>query len=493
MKGSWVNRLHVPLSSGQETDCRHCGQHFRVGSRGDAIQCPLRPNHTHEANTIYLDGDWDHKLRLDREAAQALIKTIRDDTYFLNSQGIMDYSLLLGIHRSKYRLVVEGSGGGGGGGGGGSGVPQYSSGNTTGTSSFTASSPIVGGIVARGGPGGEGLMSGRPGGGSSGGGAGAFPTAPLGSSLGAGAGGATPPIDIIKHQQQQQQRQRQRTLSGGVGGVGVLGMLPSSSPPANTPILTGASLESTPIFTGKALPPNSFPPTSPLSLSISSPTSGIALRGVGGRGGGEEEQEDIDFIGNIGRAEEVGRVEIYGEAVSSGSGSGGVGAGGDLLLSPFSVNSSTHNGSSNSNKHSLLLGGSGGGANGGGGGGGGGGLLLSGGGGGPIGDATDPPSLFTAYRGGLRATVVEGPGVYYLGIIDVLQTWTLEKRLENWFKSRVLCQDTSGLSAVAPPYYAKRFRERVLAQLIEGYLLQQHQQQFVEGGRRSRSRRFNIN
>ena len=121
----------------------------------------------------------------------------------------------------------------------------------------------------------------------------------------------------------------------------------------------------------------------------------------------------------------------------------------------------------------------------------------NGGGGGSSGAGAttqDPPSLFTAYRGGLRATVVEGPGVYYLGIIDVLQTWTLEKRVENWFKSRVLCQDTSGLSAVAPPYYAKRFRERVLAQLIEGYLLQQHQQQFVEGGRRSRSRRgLNIN
>jgi len=84
----------------------------------------------------------------------------------------------------------------------------------------------------------------------------------------------------------------------------------------------------------------------------------------------------------------------------------------------------------------------------------------------------DPPqSPFTAYKGGVRATVVEGPGIYYLGIIDVLQKWTLKKRLENWFKSRVLCQDTSGISAVSPGYYAKRFRERVLAQLIEGYLL----------------------
>ena len=79
-----------------------------------------------------------------------------------------------------------------------------------------------------------------------------------------------------------------------------------------------------------------------------------------------------------------------------------------------------------------------------------------------------PPSLFHEHRGGMRAVVVEGPGIYYLGMIDVLQRWTFEKRLENWFKTRVLLQDVSGLSAVPPKLYAARFKARVLAQLIEG-------------------------
>ena len=65
----------------------------------------MRPNHVHEPNTILCDNDWDYKLRLGRVQARALIKAIRGDTDFLQQQGIMDYSLLLGIHRSKYKLV----------------------------------------------------------------------------------------------------------------------------------------------------------------------------------------------------------------------------------------------------------------------------------------------------------------------------------------------------------------------------------------------------
>ncbi len=76
-------------------------------------------------------------------------------------------------------------------------------------------------------------------------------------------------------------------------------------------------------------------------------------------------------------------------------------------------------------------------------------------------------SIFTHHRGGLRAAVVEGPGVYYMGVIDILQRWTLKKRAENWFKTRVLCQNLGGVSAVPPDQYASRFKSRVLGQLIE--------------------------
>ena len=61
------------------------------------------------------------------------------------------------------------------------------------------------------------------------------------------------------------------------------------------------------------------------------------------------------------------------------------------------------------------------------------------------------------------------PAVYYIGIIDVLQTWDFTKRMENWFKTSILRRDAEGVSAIPPGAYAERFRNRVLAQLIEGY------------------------
>jgi 1-phosphatidylinositol-4-phosphate 5-kinase len=36
--------------------------------------------------------------------------------------------------------------------------------------------------------------------------------------------------------------------------------------------------------------------------------------------------------------------------------------------------------------------------------------------------------------GGMHATVVEGPGTYYMGIIDVLQHWNWEKKIERFLK-----------------------------------------------------------
>lgn len=37
---------------------------------------------------------------------------------------------------------------------------------------------------------------------------------------------------------------------------------------------------------------------------------------------------------------------------------------------------------------------------------------------------------------GIRAAIVEGPGMFYFGIIDVLQEWNWSKKLERFFKVR---------------------------------------------------------
>lgn len=93
----------------------------------------------------------------------------------------------------------------------------------------------------------------------------------------------------------------------------------------------------------------------------------------------------------------------------------------------------------------------------------------------PGGLATNPHlPFFQQYRGGLRAAIVEGPGIYYCGIIDILQRYTWSKWLERQFKVYFLWQNGKGLSAMNPDSYAARFRTRVIAQLVDGYTYQDY-------------------
>ncbi len=75
--------------------------------------------------------------------------------------------------------------------------------------------------------------------------------------------------------------------------------------------------------------------------------------------------------------------------------------------------------------------------------------------------------FFRGNEGGLAAAVVEGPGVFYLGIIDILQEWSWSKRIERWIKSTILCQDKHGISVMPPQQYAERFQVRVISQLVD--------------------------
>jgi hypothetical protein len=61
---------------------------------------------------------------------------------------------------------------------------------------------------------------------------------------------------------------------------------------------------------------------------------------------------------------------------------------------------------------------------------------------------------------------VEGPGRYYLGIIDILQEWNWNKRAEHFLKTKILCKPRAGLSAVPPDEYFERFKRRIAYQVI---------------------------
>jgi hypothetical protein len=115
LKGSWVNRHRSPLEKGQKAECRYCGQRFRVGeggnrfathgSGGGKLACPARVNRPHEPNVVLKDNDLHAKLRLLPETGQALGDQISRDVEFLRAMRVMDFSLLLATHRTRYKLV----------------------------------------------------------------------------------------------------------------------------------------------------------------------------------------------------------------------------------------------------------------------------------------------------------------------------------------------------------------------------------------------------
>jgi 1-phosphatidylinositol-4-phosphate 5-kinase len=78
-----------------------------------------------------------------------------------------------------------------------------------------------------------------------------------------------------------------------------------------------------------------------------------------------------------------------------------------------------------------------------------------------------PPPFFRADAGGMDAAVIEGPGTFYLGIIDILQDWSFIKKVERTLKRFLLCHDPRGISVMPPDDYAERFRRRVIEAIFE--------------------------
>ncbi|ETO15687.1 G-protein-coupled receptor family protein [Reticulomyxa filosa] len=61
------------------------------------------------------------------------------------------------------------------------------------------------------------------------------------------------------------------------------------------------------------------------------------------------------------------------------------------------------------------------------------------------------------------ARAIEGPGIYFVGIIDMLQKWDTNKKVESYVKNYLRCKDRNGLSCVEPGFYRTRFLRKMLA------------------------------
>ncbi|RQM22981.1 hypothetical protein B5M09_005763 [Aphanomyces astaci] len=82
-------------------------------------------------------------------------------------------------------------------------------------------------------------------------------------------------------------------------------------------------------------------------------------------------------------------------------------------------------------------------------------------------DSDESPLYATSFHhGGMGVEQVYGPGVYFVGLIDILQQWNVRKRLEHFVRVYLCGQDRLGISVVAPHEYADRFQKRVVRDLI---------------------------
>ena len=83
-------------------------------------------------------------------------------------------------------------------------------------------------------------------------------------------------------------------------------------------------------------------------------------------------------------------------------------------------------------------------------------------------DDSDPDPFQRDEDGGIHAKKVEGPGMYFIGIIDILQDYNLSKKLERFFKVYIQGADPDGLSSAPPTFFANRFWKRNVIELFEG-------------------------
>uniref|UniRef100_K3WAN4 PIPK domain-containing protein n=1 Tax=Globisporangium ultimum (strain ATCC 200006 / CBS 805.95 / DAOM BR144) TaxID=431595 RepID=K3WAN4_GLOUD len=98
VKGSWIDRRARRPQSGDMVTCSECNATYELG-RADASM--TFPFHLHRPDTILKDLDLQRKLHLPRVVAESLHAQLVSDAEFLNSMGIMDYSLLIGIHKCR--------------------------------------------------------------------------------------------------------------------------------------------------------------------------------------------------------------------------------------------------------------------------------------------------------------------------------------------------------------------------------------------------------
>nr|CCA14757.1 phosphatidylinositol 4phosphate 5kinase (PIPKD3/GPCRPIPK) putative [Albugo laibachii Nc14] len=99
IKGSWVHRNAKPIPPGKTVICTYCSSPFKFGSNES---CVYSIHGAHLPHVVLKDNDFHRKVRLMPDIATGVVRQLENDSRFLCSHGIMDYSLLLSTHSTKY-------------------------------------------------------------------------------------------------------------------------------------------------------------------------------------------------------------------------------------------------------------------------------------------------------------------------------------------------------------------------------------------------------
>ncbi|CAK4081290.1 unnamed protein product [Aphanomyces euteiches] len=106
IKGSWVNRKGGLPKRGKKVTCRHCNRKYVFESTAkEDFNCDVRLG-GHEPNIVLKDSDLTQKLKLETSVAVTLYRQLEADSNLLCQYGIMDYSLLMGIHDVEFSVEV---------------------------------------------------------------------------------------------------------------------------------------------------------------------------------------------------------------------------------------------------------------------------------------------------------------------------------------------------------------------------------------------------
>lgn len=111
LKGSWVGRYRVIARNGTQRVCMYCGHDFVVGmSKEVCAQNPLM-GHGHAEFVVGKDLNWNsRRLGLPLDLADRLGSQLYADTEFLQRMNSMDYSLVIGLSRTKTFNASSGAG-----------------------------------------------------------------------------------------------------------------------------------------------------------------------------------------------------------------------------------------------------------------------------------------------------------------------------------------------------------------------------------------------